>query len=63
MINAIITYIFIGVVFNLVFDLIVSYLSVEEQRFTFGERLTTTLLWPIALTVFVFNFIKTFFGK
>ena len=63
MINAIFTYIFIGVVCNLLFDLIINYIQDESNRFTILERITTTILWPIALIVFIFNFIKTLFGE
>lgn len=62
MINAICTYIFIGVVCNFLFDLIINYIQDEANRFTIWERVTTTLLWPIALIVFVYNFIKTLLG-
>ena len=62
MINAIFTYIFIGVVCNFLFDLIINYIQDEANSFTIWERITTTLLWPIALIVFVYNFIKTLFG-
>lgn len=62
MITAIFTYIFIGVVCNFLFDLIINYIQDEANRFTIWERITTTLLWPIALIVFVYNFIKTLLG-
>ena len=61
MLNYIFTYLFIGVVFNLLFDLIVNYIEYEQARFTIAERVITALLWPIALAVFVYNFIKTLF--
>jgi len=63
MINAIFTYISIGVVCNFLFDLIINYIQDEANRFTILERVTTTILWPIALIVFIFNFIKTLFGE
>jgi len=63
MINAILTYIFVGVVFNFLFDLLINWLGAEEQRFTTGERISTTILWPIALVVFLVNFIRTTIGK
>jgi len=63
MLNYILTYLFIGVIFNFLFDLIINYIESEEHRFTMMERVMTTLLWPIALIVFVFNFIKTLIGK
>ena len=63
MINGILSYIFIGVILNFLFDLLVTYLGDEDNRFTMMERLSTTLLWPIALTVFLVNFFKTLKGK
>jgi uncharacterized membrane protein YeaQ/YmgE (transglycosylase-associated protein family) len=61
MINGILTYIFIGVICNFVFDLLVNQLEVEEHRFTITERIVTTALWPIALAVFIYNFLKGLF--
>jgi len=63
MLNYILTYLFIGVVFNFLFDLIVNYIEHEQARFTMMERVMTTLLWPVALIVFIFNFIRTLIGK
>lgn len=63
MLTYIFYYISIGVLFNFLFDLIVNYIEQEEARFSTGERIVTTLLWPIALIVFVFNFVKTLNGK
>jgi len=59
MINEILTYILIGVICNFLFDLLVNQLEAEEQRFTMTERIVTTVIWPIALAVFIYNFIKT----
>ena len=58
MINGIITYLIIGVMFNFVFDLLVNFSGNEEQRFTVVERLVMTLVWPIGVLAFVFYFIK-----
>jgi hypothetical protein len=63
MINAIFIYVTTGVLFNFLFDKIVDYLEQEEVRFSTMERIITTLLWPIALLVFLYNFIKTTIGK
>ena len=63
MINGILTYIFIGVIFNFLFDLVVNYLGDEEQRFTMKERISTAIIWPIALIVFLYNFLKTTTGR
>lgn len=59
MINGILMYIFIGVVFNFLFDLLVNWLGAEEHRFTMRERISTAIIWPIALIVFLYNFLKT----
>lgn len=61
MVNEILTYILIGVICNFLFDVLISRLEAEEQRFTITERIVTTALWPIALAVFVYNFVKTLF--
>ena len=58
MVNGIITYLIIGVVFNFVFDLLVNFSGNEEQRFTTVERLIMTLVWPVGVLAFVFYFIK-----
>jgi len=58
MINGIITYLIIGVIFNFVFDLLVNLSGSEDHRFTMFERLVMTLVWPIGVLAFVFHFIK-----
>ena len=63
MITYIFYYVSIGVLFNFLFDKVIDYLEQEHIRFTLMERIVTTLLWPIALIVFIFNFIKTLIGK
>ena len=63
MITYIFYYVSIGVLFNFLFDKVVDFLEQEQIRFTAMERITTTLLWPIAVLVFVYNFIKTSLGK
>lgn len=63
MITYIFYYVSIGVLFNFLFDKVIDYLEQEQIRFTTMERVTTTLLWPIAVLVFVYNFIKTSLGK
>lgn len=63
MLTYIFYYVSIGVLLNFLFDLVVNYIEQEEARFTTVERISTTLLWPIALGVFLFNFFKTLNGK
>lgn len=63
MITYIFYYVSIGVLFNFLFDKVIDYLEQEQIRFTTVERIVTTLLWPIAVLVFVYNFIKTSLGK
>ena len=63
MITYIFYYVSIGVLFNFLFDKVIDYLEQEQIRFTTMERIVTTLLWPIAVLVFVYNFIKSSLGK
>ena len=60
MIMYIIYYLFVGIMFNFLFDKLVDYTEQEQMRFTSMERIYTTLVWPIALIVFLYNFIRTF---
>lgn len=60
MISNVITYLIIGVLFNFVFDKLVDFNGEEEHRFTMGERLSMTVLWPLGVGMFVFHFIKQF---
>ena len=55
----IIYYLFAGIMFNFLFDKLVDYTEQEQMRFTTMERIYTTLVWPIALIVFLYNFIRT----
>ena len=63
MITYIFYYVSIGVLFNFLFDKVIDYLEQEHIRFTTMERIVTTLLWPIAVLVFVYNFIKSFIER
>jgi hypothetical protein len=63
MITYIFYYVSIGVLFNFLFDKVIDYLEQEQIRFTTMERIITSLLWPIAVLVFVYNFIKSSLGK
>ena len=63
MITYIIYYVFIGVLLNFLFDKVVDYLEQEQIRFNLMERIVTSLLWPIAVLVFVYNFIKSFIER
>ena len=63
MITYIFYYVSIGVLFNFLFDKVIDYLEQEQIRFTTMERIVTTLLWPIALLVFLYNFIKSFIER
>lgn len=59
MISAIIWYLFAGVTFNFLWDLITTRLESEQNRFTMLERIIVLLIWPIAVLFFVTMFIKT----
>ena len=63
MITYIFYYVSIGVLFNFLFDKVIDFLEQEQIRFTTMERIITSLLWPIALLVFLYNFIKSFIER
>ena len=63
MITYIFYYVSIGVLFNFLFDKVIDFLEQEQIRFTTMERIVTTLLWPIAVLVFLYNFIKSFIER
>ena len=62
--DIIIIYLFIGVVVNLGYDILVSWLSSVDStnkklRFTIGERISFGLLWPIGVVVATVASIRT----
>jgi hypothetical protein len=63
MLSAIIWYLFAGVAFNFLWDLITTRLESQENRFTMVERFTVVLIWPIAILVFIGMVIKTLFSN
>jgi len=54
-------YFLCGVLFNFVYDLLIDLQQDEEHRFTWTERLSVVLIWPIATLIFLFYFFKAFF--
>ena len=64
MIEAFLCYIFIGIIFNFLFDLMVNWLASNDPeheglRFTMAERLAVVLTWPIHFGRLLISFIKT----
>jgi hypothetical protein len=64
MIQYIIIYLAAGVLFNLLYDLLINHLGEEHEkmRFTMFERIFTTLIWPIPTARFIVGIIKTLRG-
>ena len=56
MLSGFITYLIIGVIFNFIFDQLVSFSGNEEFRFTIFERIVMSLIWPIGVGMFIFHF-------
>lgn len=56
-------YLTCGVVLNLFYDLLISWIKEEALRFGNWERLGVTIIWPIFLIIFIINFIKALFGN
>ena len=48
----------VGVTFNALYDLLISHIKNEDLRLNIKERLVFTLIWPLYLTLLLFNFIK-----
>lgn len=62
MISNIIYYLLVGVVLNWTYDMLIDW-SEAENRFTMIERLFVLLLWPIALFLFIYHYIKQFYNN
>jgi len=59
---SIIIYLFYGVVWNVILDLISSALA-SGHRLNNWERVFSILAWPLTLIIFVYHFVKTFFKR
>lgn len=56
-------FLLIGLGFCFFYDkLIDSSPEIEESRFSWGERFTVMVLWPIAVIVFLYHFFAAFFS-
>lgn len=55
----ILRYVFIGVIFNLIYDLTIYYIKKPELQFSILERIIFTIIWPIYAAILFHNFIKT----
>jgi hypothetical protein len=64
---SLINYFFIGFIFTLGIDLLLSLKSVKnhpkmkDYNWGWNERTICILLWPISLTIFSVSFLKTYF--
>jgi hypothetical protein len=63
MFGIIILYLLIGVTFNYLWDITISYTGSEENRFTVKERLIVSMIWPAALGFGLATFIAALFKK
>ena len=63
MFGIIILYLLIGVTFNYLWDITISYTGSEENRFTVKERLIVSMIWPVALGFGLATFIAALFKK
>jgi len=60
--SSLIYYLVIGLVLNWVYDILTDW-SKAENRFTIMERLIVLFLWPIALALFIYHYLKTIFNN
>jgi hypothetical protein len=63
MFGIIILYLLIGVTFNYLWDVTISYTGSEENRFTVKERFIVSMIWPVALGFGLATFIAALFKK
>jgi|688.fasta_scaffold390708_2 hypothetical protein len=63
MFGIIILYLLIGVTFNYLWDVTISFTGSEENRFTVKERLIVSMIWPVALGFGLATFIAALFKK
>lgn len=61
MFQYILIYLSCGVLFNLLYDLLIYALGEEheDKRFDIVERIITTIIWPIPLIRFITGFLKS----
>lgn len=52
-----------GLAFNFMYDRIIDSQDNEENRFNTIERLIVLILWPFALMIFTYHFLKAAFGN
>jgi len=57
--SSLIYYLVIGLVLNWAYDMLTDW-SEAENRFTMIERLFVLFLWPIALALFIYHYLKQF---
>lgn len=48
-----------GVLFNAIYDIMISYIQKEELRFSMKERIAVCFLWPLYVVLMIINLIKT----
>jgi len=60
--SSLIYYLVIGLVLNWAYDILTDW-SKAENRFTIMERLIVLFLWPIALALFIYHYLKTIFNN
>ena len=60
--SSLIYYLVIGLVLNWAYDILTDW-SKAENRFTVMERLIVLFLWPIALALFIYHYLKTIFNN
>lgn len=56
-------FLLIGLGFCVFYDKLVDSMpELEENRFSWGERLTVMVLWPFAIVVLLYHFFAAFFS-
>jgi hypothetical protein len=60
--SSVITYLFFGVLWDIILHFIGTILE-SESKLNNWERVFSILAWPLTLIIFIYHFIKTFFQR
>jgi len=56
-------YIFLGVLFNAIYDGAISYIKKEELRLDMTQRVLFAIVWPLYCAAFIFNYIRALINR
>ena len=60
--NSIITYLFFGIVWDVILSFI-STITDGDNKLNNYERVISLVIWPVSLCIFIYHFVKTYFSN